>query len=632
MEDLFRRINYIFRSGVLYAGIDHFLAMFPATVLVPVLINNYFRQPIVDVSLVLLASGIGTFLFLIITKGKVPAFLGSSFAFIALTIYLISDISSKNNLSASDAYLHVIWAYVISSVILFMLSYAYKFNKVTNIMGFLLPPSVLGPSISLIGLELASIAATDAGFGLPNDDPVKIQSMTVALITLTVIILASITRRTYLRNASIVLGVVVGYLLSKKLGLEISNDYSHISVWSFPKISIPTIVPSHPFQLLISVIPATVVIFAEHLARVTVINQLITGYTGSQEPPEKFNILVQKSLRGHATSVMTSAVIGSVPTTIYAENIAVMSINSADAKARERREDNDRFIRSLYNPLHFTPFVIAATFAIAVSFFEVVRVFLMSIPRPVIGGVELFLFGIIAAPGIQLLVEYGVNFRKLTNQILMATVLVAGVSGFSFNFGIVELKGMGLGMALGVTINLLFKLLEWFGLLNERVTFLEALGFCFTDHSDNKKIARLYLKADSDDREQEIGQAILKDLDISGVSGREIHNIISSEYNKQQQMMVNAGLMLNYLKYSLAADIVTNDDRIYARVEIETDGSAHILTKLPEDKVIRYNNDYPDSCNKNRSPDYNINIRLDGYIPPRKIKRILKEAFESMNI
>lgn len=631
MEDFLRRINYIFRSGVLYTGIDHFLAMFPATVLVPVLINNHFSQVVIDVSLVLLASGIGTLLFLIFTKGKTPAYLGSSFAYIALTIYLVSDISKSYGLSVTDAYLNVIWAYFFSGLLLLLLSFAYQSNNITKIMRFLLPPSVLGPSISLIGLELASIAAIDAGFGLPKDDVMKFPSMAVALLTLGIIILASITRRAFLKNASIVIGVVAGYLLSIGVGLKGTSDVSLTSAWSIPDIVIPEIAPLHPFQLFVAIIPATIVIFAEHLGRITVINRMIAGYAGSQDSLEKFNVSVQRSLKGHATSVITSASIGSVPTTIYAENIAVMSINSADSRARERREDDDVFVRNLYNPVHYVPYVICAVLAIAVSFLDVVRVFLMEIPKPVIGGVELFLFGIIAAPGIQLLVEYGVNFRKLTNQILIATVLVAGVSGFAFDFGLVELKGMGLGMALGVVMNLFFKLLEWFGLLNERVTFLEALGLCFSDNANKKKIARLYLKSNSECNKEEDSQVPLSDFDINQISGENLLYIINGEYNKQQKIMLNGDLVLNYLKYSEAADISTASGQVFARVELETDGSTHLLTRLPDIKATRYNNDYPDSCNKNKSPDYNINVRLDGYIPPRKIKRILREALEAVS-
>jgi len=352
------------------------------------------------------------------------------------------------------------------------LSLVYKFNISRKIMKFLFPTVIMGPVISLIGLELASIGASDSGFNeIAGIIDMKISL--IALFTLFVIILASVIRRSFLKNSSIVIGVIIGYILSVYfLKLDLS-PIKKIPIIQFPKISSPWVgIPPNLFQLFIAVLPATIVIFMENISRITVVKRLKLSNDENEQPTEIFNDENNKdfnvSLLGHAASIFLSANTGSVPTTIYAENIAVMSINNNDATTKHKS----------FNPFSFLPYVFAAVLSIFVSFLGWLQYILMNIPKPVIGGVELFLFGIITAPGIQMLVEQKVNYKKVSNQILTAAVLVAGVGGFSINLGLIEIKGMSLGLIIGVLLNIMFKILAYFGALNEQLSYDEVVKLC----------------------------------------------------------------------------------------------------------------------------------------------------------
>jgi len=460
------------KNGIFLIGVDHFLAMFPASILVPVLINTHFNTTIIEIPTVIFANAIGTLLFLIITKKRtLPAYLGSSFAYIGLTKHLISDFVN-NGEPIKYAYNHVLWAYIFASLIILILSFIYRYNISKRIMKFLFPPVITGPVISLIGLELASFAANDAGFNEINGI-IDMKISFIAIITLFIIIIASVFRRPILKNSSIIIGVIFGYILSVYvLKIDLSQIKS-MPFFKIPKITSPwSIFPGNFIQLFFSVLPATIVIFMENISRITVISRLKESNEENEKQVEIFSDKYVKdflaSLKGHAASIFLSANLGAVPTTIYAENIAIMSINNNDVNNKHES----------FKPFSIMPYIIAAIVSIFVSILGWLQYILMNIPKPVIGGVELFLFGIIAAPGIQMLVEHKVNYRKVSNQILTASVLVAGIGGFSINFGIVEIKGMSLGLIIGVALNILLSILKYLGLLNENLSFSEVVQLC----------------------------------------------------------------------------------------------------------------------------------------------------------
>jgi hypothetical protein len=173
--------------------------------------------------------------------------------------------------------------------------------------------------------------------------------------------------------------------------------------------------------------------------------------------------------------------LGSVPNTMYAENIAVMGIH----KNTEERPESDKFIKSITNPYSVIPFIIAAVLAIVFSFVTVLQNIVVNIPKPVIGGMEMFLFGIISAPGIQLLVDQRVNYKKVSNQVITASVLITGISELSFNFKFFELKGMSLGLVVGILLNIVVIILKEVGWLCDSLSVDEVLTDCMKAIPEN---------------------------------------------------------------------------------------------------------------------------------------------------
>lgn len=490
-ERLLRRLRWIFsRSGVLPLAFEHFLAMIPATILVPVLVNNSFGTTVIDISLVLFTSGLGTLLFLLLSRGAIPAYLGSSFAYIGLTVYLIEQRTAEG-VSHAMAFSYVGWAYIFSGLLLFLLSILYRKRGIERVLSFLLPATVVGPAISLIGLELSDTAAADAGFDVV-EGLVDGRAAIVALVTLVVIVVFSLIRHRVLKNAAIIVGMLVGCLVSFLVNGFPTEAFSDIHFFTVPRFHLPLLVfPPNLPGLLIAVVPATFIVFTENIGRITVISrmtgpekeerevaadshaEMIDEDTGENDLFTKQSVRkMRSSLFSHGLSSLIAGACGSVPNTIYAENIAVMSIHTTDIK----REDPDPFIKKLVDPLSIWPYAIAAALAILFSFVGVLQTALLAIPKAVIGGMELFLFGIISAPGIQLLVEQRVNYKKVSNQIVTAAVLLSGISGISVNLGFVELKGMSLGFLIGVLLNLFVQLLRWLGNISDTVTFEELLA------------------------------------------------------------------------------------------------------------------------------------------------------------
>ncbi len=507
-ERILRVLRWVFvKSGIISLAFEHFLAMIPATILVPVLVNNAYDVMIIDMSLVLFTSGVGTILFVVFTKRKIPAYLGSSFAYIGLTIYLIQE-QMNGGASHALAYTYVCWAYIFSGVVLILLSLLYMKKGIEHILSFLMPATVIGPAISLIGLELADTAVVDSGFDI-EDGLVDGKAAIVALTTLAVIVLFSLFRHKFLKNAAIIVGMAVGCIVSFAINgfpdqFFANVEWVTVPDWQFPVFSFPgwkTLA-----GLFVAVLPATFIVFTENIGRFTVISRMTrdeaeieakfqeskkaadsseTEKSEAEKDPSsevidddtgENDIFTEKSVKemrssvwAHGIATLVSGLVGSVPNTIYAENIAVMSIHRRDVK----RDEPDQEIKKLTFPVSVAPYLLAAFFAMVFAFSGHLQAFLLGIPKAVIGGMELFLFGIISAPGIQLLVEQRVDYKKISNQIITAAVLISGISGLSINLGFVELKGMGLGFVVGVALNVIVRVIKWIGNLSDTITFDE---------------------------------------------------------------------------------------------------------------------------------------------------------------
>ncbi|MBQ7974937.1 MAG: hypothetical protein IJ300_04545 [Clostridia bacterium] len=615
---LLRRIKWIFaKSSVMTLGIEHFFAMIPATILVPVLVNNSLGMTVVDLSLVLFTSGIGTIIFIIISKGEIPAYLGSSFAYIGLTIYLI-ETQVSTGISPSMAYLYVGWAYVFSGMVLFLLSFLYRKQGIDKLLSFLMPAAVVGPAISLIGLELADTAIVDAGFDV-SAGIVDKNAAIVAIVTLSVIILCSLIKRRIFKNAAIFIGMLVGCIVSFYINGFSGIDINSAGLIVVPRFQFPLrIFPPNLIGLFIAVLPATFILFTENIGRVAVITRLKNDEQSEQSLFNPYSVKAfGKALRTHGIALISSAVMGSVPNTIYAENIAVMGIHRT-----EQKNDPDKFVESLTNPFSVVPYIVAAILAILFSFVGVMQNVLLNIPKAVIGGMELFLFGIISAPGIQMIVEQRVNYEKISNQIITAAVLISGVSGLTIKIGLVELTGMSLGFVVGVLLNMIVQFLKWLGCISDSININEFLEECIPT----------ILLLDKDVKIIEM-QTILNEIDDKNSSVKFNNILLSNLYDvlrgnctqiSVDSIIVPADYIRDNMRH-LTCVTIGRQDSVYLTIRKTANGLYVIVEEklLKRDFISQWLNDYPEFIDSTNSQ---LNISIGTGIPMRKIQELIKNV------
>ena len=399
-------------------SLQHLFAMFGSTVLVPFLLH-------VDPATALFMNGIGTLLYLTICKWRLPAYLGSSFAFISPVL----AVCSTPGMTYGDAQ---------GGFIVFGLSFmvlALIVDKVgTKWIDILFPPAAMGAIVAIIGLELAPLAMTMSGYlgealGMSNETAIIISTF-----TLIVTVLATILGRGFIGIIPILIGVVSGYVLSYFMGVV---DFS--AVEATPWFAVPTFYePKFNFSAIMMIMPALFVVFAEHLGHLFVTSDIV-GRDLIKDPG------LHRSLFADGLSNVLSGFIGSTPNTTYGENMGVMAITGV-----------------------YSTWVIggAAVFAIVFSFIGKVAALIHGIPTPVMGGVCILLFGFIAASGIRMLVEMKVDYTRSKNLILTAVTMITGLSGATVVLGPVQLKGMGLATVVAMVLSLAFIFFEKTGLEN----------------------------------------------------------------------------------------------------------------------------------------------------------------------
>ncbi len=433
---------------------QHLFAMFGASVLVPILFNGYaktnyleglglkFEQlnvaqlaeynsiQVIDPALVLLLNGIGTLIYLLICKGKAPAFLGSSFAFLSPTAAIITSSTSY-----ADNFSKALGGFIVCGLVFVIV--ALIIGKVgTGWLNVVLPPAAMGPIVALIGLELAGNAAENAGL-FPNDLGVfDTKAIIISMVTLAIAVFGTLCFRKFLSVIPILCAVVVGYGLSAYMGYV---NYSAISGQTW--FNIPDFVmPSFEFNAILILAPAALVVLSEHIGHLFVTGNIV-GKDLTKDPG------LHRSLLGDGVSTMLSGFCGSCPTTTYGENMGVMAITKV-----------------------YSVWVIggAGVISIIIAFVGKLSGVISSIPNPVMGGVSLLLFGTIAASGIRMIVESKIDYSKSKNLILTALVFITGISGISINLGEnVQLKGMVLATLVGMILSLIFYVLEKLKLTNE---------------------------------------------------------------------------------------------------------------------------------------------------------------------
>jgi uracil permease len=405
-------------------SLQHLFAMFGSTVLVPVLFQ-------VDPATILLMNGIGTLFYLILCKGQVPAFLGSSFAFLSPVFVVLG--------ATGGSYAKALGGFVVVGLIFTVIALLISVVGIGWI-NVLFPPAAMGAIVAVIGLELAPVAAQMAGWIPPSDVPAAEwvpdpNVITVSVITLLVTIVGSVMFRGFLKIIPILIGIIVGYACAYFFGLVNFQSVSEAALFRLPTFT----TPDWDMASIAIIAPAALVVIAEHIGHLIVTGNIV-GKDLTREPG------LGRSLLGNGLSTTLSGFVGSTPNTTYGENIGVLAITRV-----------------------YSVWVIggAAVCAILLSFVGKLAALISTIPSAVMGGVSILLFGVIAASGVRMLVETKVDYSKASNLILTAVVLVIGISGTTFTAGNFSLKGMALATVVAMILSLFFKILEVFKLNNE---------------------------------------------------------------------------------------------------------------------------------------------------------------------
>ncbi|MEE0519173.1 solute carrier family 23 protein [Slackia sp.] len=390
-------------------GIQHFMSMFGSTVLVPFLTG-------LSPSLAIMCSGIGTILYLLVTRGKIPSYLGSSFAFITP----IAMVASSQGVGAVGG------ALIVTGLVYVAVAGVIKVAG-TGWLDFILPAPVVAPVIVVIGLGLSATAVKMAFFngGYDSGAPFNYEGFAVAALTLAVSVVFSTCFKGFWSTIPVLIGVLVGYAASCILGLV---DFQPIADAAW--IGLPTITaPTFDLGAIILIAPVAIVIIIEHIGHLLVVGEVIG---------KNYNDMLPRSLLGDGLSTMVSGFLGGTPTTTYAENIGVMSATRV-------------YSTQIFWYAGGIAFIVG-------GFCPKIEAIINSIPTSVMGGVSLLLFGLIASNGLRMLVSNRVDFSKARNLMLVSAILVVGVgmetAGIKIPVGAYEIPGMATSAIVGVILNL----------------------------------------------------------------------------------------------------------------------------------------------------------------------------------
>lgn len=390
-------------------SVQHLFAMFGATVLVPVLTH-------LSPAVALVSSGLGTLAYLLITKGQIPAYLGSSFAFITP---ILAAKAAGGPGSAMIGCFAAGLVYGMVSLIIKKVGIKWLMN--------LLPPVVVGPVIMVIGLSLASTAVNMAMY-----NPAKKYSgtyITIALITLIVTICCNVFFKGFLSIIPVLIGIIVGYICSIFAGIVDFTGIQKAEWFAVPDLMVPfvTYTPNFSWSVIFIMLPVVIVTLSEHIGHQLVLSKVV-GRNFLEKPG------LHRSILGDGTGIIIGSLIGGPPLTSYGENIGVLTMTRA-----------------------FSVYVIggAATIAVIFGFVGKISAIISSIPSAVMGGISILLFGIIASSGLRMLIDNRVDFDKKRNLMIASVVLVLGIGGAFIKLPHdVQLSGMALSAIVGVVLNL----------------------------------------------------------------------------------------------------------------------------------------------------------------------------------
>lgn len=404
------------KGKMVILALQHVLAMFGATILVPILVNDLAKTEVLTIPVALFTSGIGTLIYLLCTKGKSPVYLGSSFAFISPIAYAYLA-GGHSSVGMGIMIVGLIYVLVALLIKIFGKSWIDK----------LIPPIVIGPMIMVIGLGLAPSAISSIGL---NGSNIDIKSIIVALVSFIITAITATRAKGFLKIIPFLVGIISGYILSIILGIVDFSSVESASIFSIPKFIIPFKDYAISFKGVLTIAPIALVTIAEHLgdhmALSTIIKKDLIKDPG-----------LDRTLMGDGIATSVAGILGGPANTTYGENTSVVGMTKVAS---------------------IKVIGLAAIFAIIISFFGHITEALSTIPKPVLGGISLLLYGFIAVNGLKVIVQNKIDFDDIRNVIIASTMLVLGLGGavISISSGDVNISisGMSLAAISGIILNL----------------------------------------------------------------------------------------------------------------------------------------------------------------------------------
>ena len=437
-------------------ALQHLFAMFGATILVPILVNTAAGSEVLTIPVALVASGIGTLIYILCTKGKSPVYLGSSFAFIVpvAAAYTKAGIGGAMTGIMAVGLLYVVVAIIIKLV-----------GK--DWLEKLLPPIVIGPMIMIIGLGLAPSAISQ--IGLADAASFDWKNLVVALVAFLTTAFVMTKAKGFFKIIPFLIGIISGYIVACCLGIVDFKPVVDAKFFELPKFVLPFKDYSLNFNALVTILPVALVTLCEHIGDHTSLSNII-GRDLIKNPG------LDRTLLGDGIATFVAGLIGGPANTTYGENTSVVGMTKvASVKV----------------------IGLAAIFAIIIGFLGKFTALISTIPGAVLGGVSLLLYGFIAVNGLKVLIKNQIDFENSKNIVVASSMLVIGLGGaaisiVSGNLSI-TISGMSLASIIGIILNLIIR----------------------TDTLDTKesiKIKREKISTDYNELKKEIKEEVLLEL------------------------------------------------------------------------------------------------------------------------
>ncbi|MEA4890968.1 MAG: uracil permease [Peptococcaceae bacterium] len=396
-------------------SIQHVFAMFGASVLVPIVFG-------LDAGIVLFMNGVGTLIFIFCTKGKAPAYLGSSFAFLAP----VSAVIATHGFSYAQGGIVVVG--IVGMILAFII---YKFG--TEWIDVVLPPAAMGPIVALIGLELASFTVSGGSIGanIMVEGGPGVGDLVVFGVTLGVAVFGSVLFKGFLGVIPLLVAMICGYATAVFFHMVDFTPIKEAALFTIPAFQ----VAKFDTGAIVTILPVALVLATEHIG-----HQIITGEIVGRDLIKDPGL--HRSIFADNFSTALSGLLGAVGTTTYGENIGVMAVTG------------------VYSVQVITG---AAIISILIAFFGPLSALISTIPGDVIGGITFLLYGMIGTGGLRILVDRKVDYSKSRNLVMTSVVFVAGLSGLTLHIGSVAISGMTLGALTGLFFGIVFFIFDKLG-------------------------------------------------------------------------------------------------------------------------------------------------------------------------